>query len=202
MKKIYCFYLYGYKDELRPSNYPAIEGLDIINGNNYNHILYAWTPNKVIRKLFKQQRDMNKFREIIHELPKDEFNKFADEYSDTFLEERGITTKDINEYNVITTKIVYILATAKELDIMIDNDRLIARKLLQRVIDTHILLKEEYFIEEYRRALQTLKFNNIISSTFSMDDADIPPFNIITDDSLAIYSHLYYNTYRKDIGKI
>ena len=199
MKKIYCFYLYGEKNEIDSNRYPAIDGLEIIIGNNCNHVLYAWTPNKIIRKQFKAQRDMTKFREVIHEIPRENFDKFSDEYSDVFLEERGITTKYITENRIIDKKTVYVLTTPKELDTMLENDKSFMIKQLECLIESEIYIREEYFSDVYRCALDFFRFDGLLSYTYPLEDDGGLPFNMVTDDNLAIYSHLYYNTYRKDI---
>ena len=200
MKKIYCFYLYGEKNEVNSKIYPGIDGLEIITGNNCNHVLYAWTPNKIIRKQFKAQRDMTKFREVIHEIPKDNFDKFSDEYADTFLEERGVTTKNITENHMIEKKTVYILTTSKELDVMLENDRSFMIKQLECLIESDIYIREEYFSNIYRNALEFFRFDCLLAYTYPLEEDGGLPFNMVTDDNLAIYSHLYYNTYRKDIN--
>lgn len=202
MKKIYCFYLYDLKENLDPSVYPAIDGLDIITGNTYNHTLYAWTPNKINRKLFKQQRDMDKFKENIYEIPEEEFDNFSDQYSETFLEERCITTKNIDEYGKYGKRVVRILTTAKELETMLDMETQFIRKKIQPIIDTNILISEKLFINKYKKALNIMKLDTIISIIFPLDESDIPPLDVFAYDGLAIFTTMYQNTYRKDIKNI
>lgn len=200
MKKVYMFYLYGDKDEINSDNYFGIDGLDIIKGNKFYHVFYAWTTNKTKRKIFKQQRDMDKFMEVIHEIPKEDFDKFSDENSDTFLEERAITTKDINEFNKITKQTVYILSTGNELNNIVDNELYIARKELECTLLSDIYLRAEYFSEKYKNVLEFFNFDEIMSYAYPLDDNDFP-FKMFTDDMLAVYTHFYHNTYRKDILK-
>ena len=197
MKKIYMFYLYGEKDEINDEHYPAINGSKIIKGNNFNHVLYAWTPNKNLRKKFKSQRDMTKFHEVVHEISKDELNEFSDEYSDKFLEERPITSKNIDEDHIFRCKTVFILSTRKELDIIVDDEYLICRNQLECLIESEIYIREDYFSDKYKKVLEFLKLDDIMSYSYPLEDTDLP-FDIMKKDTLALYSHLYYNTYRKD----
>lgn len=201
MKKIYIFYLYGNKDELTEYNYPGISGFDVTQGNRFYHVLYAWTNNKFLRRSFKQQRDMNLFKEVVHEIPNNEFDKFSDEYSDAFLEERAITTKGFNKSNRIIQKICYILTTKNELDYMVENQQYITRNQLKCLIEHDIYIREKYFSDEYRKILNFFAFDDIMSYSYPMDECDIP-FKVITDDNLAIYSHLYHNTYRKELSEL
>jgi hypothetical protein len=196
--KLYLFYLFDEPNNLIADIYPAIDGLEIIRGCYFSHVLYGWTPNKDIRKQFKSLRDMSKFREVIHELSKEDFNKFSDEYSDTFLEERLITTKKIED-GKIEKRHLHILSTRKELDTMVYDENVILRKQLEDVISSNIYIREEYFKTQYQKVLSFFQLNNILSSTYPLDDSDCPPFNLFHNDNLAIYSHLYHNTYRKDI---
>lgn len=201
MKKVYLFYLYDEQDKMNNKIYPAVNGLDIIKGNKYYHVLYAWTPNKEIRKRFKNLRDMTKFREVIHEIPKEDFDKFSDENSDTFLEDRVITTKSFNDKRVIIKRNVYILSTGKELDIMVDESIYIMRKRLECLVSSNIYLREAYFSNIYSEALNFFKLDNVMDYIYPLEENDIP-FNMLDEDKLAIYSHLYHNTYRKDIDEI
>lgn len=199
MKKIYLFYLYDEKDKMTDDIYPGINGLDIIKGNQFYHVLYAWTPNKELRKLFKNLRDMTKFREVIHEITNDEFNKFADENSDTFLEERIITTKHLDNKKVICKQNVYILSTKKEIDIIVYDYHRILQKELECLVLSGIYLREMYFSEIYQNILNFFNFDDIMTSVYPLDESDSLPFDIFNSDNLAVYSHLYHNTYRKDI---
>lgn len=201
MKFIYIFYLYDEVDKLNNKKYPGIQGLDIIEGKRFHHVLYAWTINKELRKKFKKQRDMEIFKEVVYEIDKEDFDKFSDEYSNTFLEERAITTKNINDMNVIVQKTFYILATRNELDYIVENRLTITQNQLEGVISSDIYIKEKYFSDIYRKALHFFKFDDIISYTYPLDENDIP-FNTATEDNLAIYSHLYYNTYRKELNEL
>lgn len=197
MKKIYLFYLYDYQDKINTKTYPAIDGLDIIKGNKYYHVLYAWTPNKNLRKKFKDSRDMSKFKEVVHEIDSDIFDKFSDENSESFLEERLVTTKKIDN-NIITKQNIYVLSTRKELDILVYDQLSIKREQFERVLHTDIYLKEDLFNDRYRTMLSFFHFDDIMSYVYPMDEGNIP-FSTLTDDTLAVYSHLYYNTYRKDM---
>ena len=197
MKKIYIFYLYGTKDEINDKIYPAINKSEIIKGNNFYHILYAWTPNKNLRKKFKNQRDMSKFYEVIHEIPNEEFNKFSDDYSDSFLEERGISSKYIDIYNVYRSKTILILSTRKELDIIVDDELIFIRHQLECLVLSNYYIREDYFVNKYKNVLSFFKLDEMMNYAYPLEDNGLP-FNMIQNDALAIYSHLYYNTYRKD----
>jgi hypothetical protein len=140
---------------------------------------------------------MEKFKEVVCDIEKEDLDKFSDEYSDTFLEERAITTKAVNDINVIIQKTVYILSTRNELDYMVENKFAIAQKQFEGFINSEIYIREKYFSEVYRKALHFFKLDDIMSYTYPLDDNDIP-FNVATEDNLAIYTHLYHNTYRKD----
>ena len=202
MKKIYLFYLCDKKDKITTQIYPAIEDLTVIEGDIYHHVLYAWTPNKNIRKQFKQSRDMTKFKEIIYEISKEDFNKFADDNSDTFLEERPITTKSTTEDKIITKRNIYVLSTRKELDVLVYNPLIIMQKQLECLALPDIYIREEYFNDKYRNMLEFFQLNDIMAYAYPMEESDSLPFNLICDDTLSIYTHLYHNTYRKDIYKI
>ena len=201
MKKIYMFYLYDEKHELTPEKYPAIDELEVLEGNTFFHVLYAWTPNKNIRKQFKSSRNMTIFREMTHEIPDEEFDKFSDENSDTFLEERCITTKKITDDKIIDKRNIYILSTRRELDYIVYNQISIMRKQLECLTKPNIYLQEGCFEDEYRHSLEFLKLDDTMLSVFPIDDNGIPfiPFD---DDVLSVYSHLYHNTYRKDLCEI
>ena len=198
MKNVYIFYLYGSKDEINSKKYPAIEDSEIIKKDNYYHTLYAWTPNKDIRKKFKSQRDMSKFYEIKREMTKEELDMFSDEKSDTFLEERAVTSKDIDENHIFRCKNVYVLSTRKELDIISYDAQNISRDQLSYLIDVEYYIKESYFKSKYRKALHTLNLDDLMAYAYPLDDNDIP-FNVVKIDTLAVYTHLYHNTYRKDL---
>jgi hypothetical protein len=197
MKILYIFYLYDKNNELTKEKYPGIDGLNIIHGNDFNKVLYGWTINKNIRKKFKKQRDMKIFKEVVCEIETEDFDKFSDEYSNTFLEERPITTKALNEEKIFYKETSFILATRNELDYMVENASMIMQKLLEDVISSNIYIREKYFIKPYRKALHFFKFDDVLACTYPLDDDDIP-FIDVSDDNLAIYTHLYYNTYRKD----
>ena len=193
------FYLFDEPNKINDKIYPAIGDLEIIKGSNFSHVLYGWTPNKDVRKQFKQLRDMSKFREVIHEISKEDFDKFSDEYSDTFLEERIITTKKHDD-GIIKKRNIRILATKKELDIMIFDEISILRNQLENVILTDVYVNSLYFINKYRQVLDFFKLNDTLSTVYPLEETDSVPFILFTNDTLAIYSHLYQNTYRKDIG--
>lgn len=197
MKVLYIFYLYDTAEELNTENYPGIQGLEIINNNNFNKVLYAWTINKDIRKKFKKQRDMNLFKEVVCEIDSDDFDKFSDEYSNTFLEERPITTKALDKESTFYKETAFILVTRNELDYMVENNYMIIQKQLENALLSDIYIREKYFSGRYKKALRFLKFDIVMASAYPLDDDNIQ-FAVITDDTLAIYSHLYYNTYRKD----
>ena len=199
MKKIYLFYLYDEKDKMISEIYPCIGGLDVIEGYNFNHVLYAWTPNKNLRKLFKSLRDMAKFREVVHEISNDEFDRFSDENSDTFLEERNITTKEYNSNNTIGKQNVYILSTRRELDTIAYEYVSILRKQLECLVVSDLYLREIYFDEPYRKMLAIFNFDESMGLAYPLEETDAPPFSMYDYDALSIYSHLYQNTYRKDI---
>lgn len=201
MKKVFMFYLYDTQDELNSETYPGIDDLEVLQGNMFYHVLYAWTPNKEIRKQFKSSRDMTKFKELTHEIPKEEFDRFSDENSDTFLEERCITTKKMTNDNIIDKRNIYILSTRRELDYIVYNKNLIMRNQLECLTKPSIYLQDIYFDDEYRQALEFLKLDDTMLSTFPIDDGGIP-FSPFDEDVLSIYSHLYHNTYRKDISDI
>lgn len=197
MKKVYIFYLYGPKNEVNDKIYPAINNTEIIEGNNFHHVLYAWTPNKNLRKKFKNQRDMNKFHEVIHEVSKEDFNKFSDEFSDRFLEERAITSKNIDEDHIFRCKTIFVLSTRKELDIIVDDEYILVRNQLECLIEPEYYLREDYFTGKYKEMLEFFKLDDMMSYTYPLEENDLP-FNVLQTDTLAVYSHLYYNTYRKD----
>ena len=198
--KIYLFYLFDESNNMTTDIYPAIDGLDIIKRNNFSHVLYGWTPNKEIRKQFKSLRDMSKFMEVVHEIAKEDLNKFSDDNSDTFLEERSITTKKITDDNIITKCNICVLSTKKELDTMVYDEHIILRKHLEKMISNDVYIREDYFKEQYRKVLSFLHLDDILSYAYPLEESDELPFNILTQDNLAVYSHLYHNTYRKDIG--
>lgn len=199
MKKIYLFYLYDYEDNMNTKIYPAIDETELVHNGSFYHTLYAWTPNKSLRKQFKTQRDMNKFKEVIHEIEKDDFDKFSDIHSDTFLEERSVTTKDIIDH-IITRINIHILSTRRELDNLVDNQLQIMKQQLESLIKPDIYLREMYFSEVYQNVLRKFKFDDIMEYLFPLEDDGGLPFNPVCEDTLAIYTHLYYNTYRKDIN--
>lgn len=201
MKSIYIFYLYDDINELNDEKYPGIQGLKVIKGNKLHYVLYAWTINKSIRKKFKKQRNMDIFREVVCEIEKDDFNKFSDEYSNTFLEERPITTKIINEERIISKTTSYVLTTRNELDYMAENDFQIAQKRFEKVLTSDIYIREKYFSDIYRDALHFFKLDTIMAYTYPLEDNDIP-FVAAEEDKLSIYTHLYHNTYRKELNKI
>lgn len=198
MKKIYLFYLFDEPNKMKPKIYPAIDDLNIINNNNLSYVLYGWTPNKNVRNQFKKLRDMYKFKESVHEISKEDFDKFSDENSDTFLEERLVTTKQIENGFTKSYKI-RILTTKKELDIMIFDELSILRNQLENVISKDVYVRSNYFINKYRNMLEFFKLDDILLTAYPLDESDCPPFNLFMSDNLAIYSHLYQNTYRKDI---
>jgi len=177
--------------------YPAIEGLEIQQGRSLSHVLYAWTPNKDIRKQFKAQRDMNKFREVIHEIPKEDFDQFSDQYSDTFLENRAITTKII-ENGIINTDTVFILTTSQELETVANLNYEFTNTQLTKIANSKLYIKECYFSDVYKKILEFFRFDDVVSYACPLEENSIP-FNIVTEDTLAIYTHFYHNTYRKDI---
>ena len=199
MKKIYLFYLYDEHDKMKTDIYPAIDGLELIKGGKYTHVLYAWTPNKTVRKSFKKYRDMTKFHEVIHEIDTDEFDKFSDENSETFLEELAVTTKNINDNNTISKQNVYVLSTRTELDSIVYNILQIKRKWFEPILNPDIYIHSSYFKEEYHKLLEFFHFDELLSYVYPLDEFDDIPFSVIEDDTLAIYSHLYFNTYRKDM---
>jgi hypothetical protein len=196
LKSLYIFYLCDSIEKLTKDNYPGIEDLEIIKDNNHCRVLYAWTVNKKIRKKFKKQRDMELFKEVICDIEDNTFDEFSYEYSNTFLEERPITTKIIED-DIICKTTSFVLATKNELDYISENMFSITQELLDGVLLTDIYIREDYFIDRYKKALHFFKFDEILAYTYPLDDNDIP-FLTITEDSLAIYTHLYYNTYRKD----
>jgi hypothetical protein len=189
--------LYDDFNSLNDKNYPGIQGLNIIQGTRFHHVLYAWTINKELRKRFKKERDMELFKEVVCEIENEDFDRFSDEFSNTFLEERAITSKAINDENIIIQKTYYVLSTRNELDYIVENKFAIAQTRLEDFIESDIYIREKYFSDIYRKALHFFKLDAIISYTYPLDDDDIP-FNVGSEDILSIYSHLYHNTYRKE----
>jgi hypothetical protein len=200
LKTVYIFYLCDTEDKLNENEYPGIQSLEVLKRNNLYHVLYAWTINKSIRKKFKKQRDMNLFKEVVCDIDDENLDKFSDKYSNTFLEERPITTKTI-ENHIICKTTTYVLATKNELDYIVENNFYILQKQLEGMLSSDIYIREAYFKDVYRKALHFFKLDEILAYTYPLDDGDIP-FLVIAEDTLAIYTHLYYNTYRKEIDNL
>ena len=68
-------------------------------------------------------------------------------------------------------------------------------------MNSEIYLQEKLFSDRYRDILSFFHLDDMMDYLFPLDDSNIP-FCLLTNDTLAVYSHLYYNTYRKDINKI
>lgn len=86
--KLYKFYQVHSKEELR-----SIQDLSLED----KYILYAFTNDKKIRKVFKETRNMKKFLEIVTPITKEEWEEFANQ-------ERG-KLLDIYMYKYLPDKV-------------------------------------------------------------------------------------------------
>ena len=66
------------------------------------------------------------------------------------------------------------------------------------LIEPEYYIKEKYFKSKYKKVLNLFNLDELMAYAYPMDESDIP-FNILKLDTLAIYTHLYFNTYRKDL---
>lgn len=86
------------------------EYLHLVCTEEDDSLLYAYTDNKEISKLFKTQRDMNKFFIKKREINKDEVNYLAKYFTREYLIKKEIKTKSkgigskIINYDLVITK--------------------------------------------------------------------------------------------------
>lgn len=113
MKSVYCFYII--KEEISPTEYPGIKMDTIIDCDDYQYSLYAFTPDFRIASLFMEMRDMDVFYKKILKLEKDEYNEFFEEYQDYLLEYHVFSTKIIENDNYVADSI-NLLCTKFESD--------------------------------------------------------------------------------------
>ena len=86
-------------------------------------------------------------------------------------------------------------------EVGVENTQMITGSQLENALLDDIYLRSSYFSEVYRKALCLFKFDELMSYACPLEDYGIP-FNAMTEDKLSIYSHLYHNTYRKELSEL
>lgn len=194
MKKVYLFYIHD--TEVNKSLYPGCDDENIENINNQEITLYAWTTDKTCRKKFKKLRNMDLFYEQVHEFDDSEFEKFAEENNDLLLADRALTTKFISDGKFIKD-IAFILSTRKETDYVIFKSDEILDEIFGE-IDYNFELNEfilfpELYKKKYKEVISSLCFDDLISRIINPVHS-----TEIDTDSLAMFIHVFQNTYKKD----
>ena len=115
--------------------------------------LYGYTDNKEYSKLFKEQRDMNKFIVIKKEISKEEVNFLAREYPKEYLIKKTLKTKSSG----MGSKIVdYDLVMTRYEELMIQT---ISYKVTTVDIFVSTWMDPKIFDDKYYSALKTIGYN-------------------------------------------
>ena len=194
MKKVYLFYIHDI--EVNKTLYPGCDENNIENIDSQKISLYAWTTDKTCRKKFKKLRNMNLFYERVREFNNSEFEKFADKNNDLLLADRAFTTKFISDGRFVKD-IAFILSTRKETDYVIfKSDEIlddIFNKIDYNFEFNEFILSSELYVKKYKKAISSACFDDLISRIVNPVHS-----TEINADSLALFIHVFQNTYKKD----
>jgi hypothetical protein len=163
------------------------EYLHLVCTEEDDSLLYAYTDNKEIAKLFKQQRDIDKFFVVKREIEKDEVNHLAKYFMREYLLKKSLKTK-IN--NIGSDIIEYEVALTTTEDIMIKTT---ASKLIMIDIWTYSWIDPNLFTVEYQKALEGIGITSRYNILTSWKNSPVPvdKTNGIEPDLLSIFIKEY-----------
>lgn len=139
------------------------EYLDLVYTEEEDSLLYAYTDNKEYAKMFKEQRDMNKFFVVKREIDKDEVNYLAKDFMREYLIKKEVKTKS---RGIGSKTIKYDLILTSTEEHMINH---ISSKIL--IVDSmcYAWLNPYIFNNEYLSALAVIGFKEKFDMMNNLD---------------------------------
>jgi len=195
--KVYLFYLEN--DVIDTSEFPAVHEDSIMHGIDKDYSLYAFTNNKEYRDIFKEIRDMTKFKTKTVELTNAQYEDFSNRNSYYELSVGTFTTKCVDEYGVISMVKVGILSTSEEKEIIFFNyaERIEDQFNEESGYEFYRMIYNEIFSKELLVILREYFYSDFLVDEIYRPIEDINPEGYDFDE-FSIYIRLFGNTFRKD----
>lgn len=173
---------------------PAVISDTIIEKDQYQYSLYAFTDKSSFDKEFQRTRNMNIFVRKTVDLSKEEIERFKNDNSEYLLEMDTFYTGTINERGEYETILVPFLATTLESDIVHEQkEDLMEYEIVESLTPfTLELILNQAFNKELMDILdETLFFSELYKISM--------PLEVYTDvccivDELQMFIHIFNNT--------
>lgn len=196
--KVYAFFLHD--KEINGNVYcgaiPNIKKYDEIRDEEY--VIYAYTPDKKVAKLFRETRDMNKFREEEIEMNKEDYNDMVDnhEHLSRLVLSYHLFKTQTSEDGCYKLDVTTILCTSKEYDYILFNFK---NKLTSMLMDKTNDLFDINFVFIFTERIRDLLVDDLqfyqALDTFGLSLEDIP-FDELNIDMVTAFCESFQNIYK------
>lgn len=196
--KLFCFYLI--QREILVDDFPAVKHESIREFDKGSYSLYAYTPDKIIAKFFRESRNMNIFFEKTLKISDDEYEDFYEKYQCYILGEHALITAGVDEEGLITTDSFCMICTDQEYDVVTFHEGDIFEEILLNngIFDLSEFIElSSYMLPELREALNILNLEKI-EKYFVPTDEYYDEYDGLIFDEVKMYIKVFSNTLKGD----